>query len=147
MSEQVGPEVTDSEPDSSDKANRAPGIADFEEQRKTEWERMRLALGAPDRDWKTHPALGTAEFWERRQAEFEKYAAGYADLAVRWGTYRGWYLWQADKPESIEVPKECQRTFDALARKALSGVSQLAALERGVVATVARIHALLPLAL
>jgi len=69
------------------------------------------------------------EFWERRQAEFEKYAGIYAAVAAHWSASQGWLLWWGETQEVVEVSKECKRALNVLARKALVGLPQLAALD------------------
>jgi hypothetical protein len=107
----------------------ASGVAEFQEKRWADSEKIRLALEAADRDEKRHSDLVKPEFWERRQAEFEKYSANYGDLAAFWRASQGWILWRGEPPEANEVPEECRQVFNALARKALEGAPRLAALD------------------
>jgi hypothetical protein len=55
MSEQLAPEVMDSEPDKAEKANRTPGAADFDESQDGTEENTTRFGGQPNRDPKTVP--------------------------------------------------------------------------------------------
>jgi hypothetical protein len=68
-------------------------------------------------------ATSQTEFWKDRQAEFEKYAKEFSDLKAHWNsTYRKWTLWWGATPKGIHIPQECKGVFNAIARKAVTGL-------------------------